>query len=138
MQIFGNVKPVAGNKWDGGWIIDPEKNPKQEYDVEITPHGRQKLKVMGYVRLKFLSETMIWTRAPANLQKCTDAAARAPDPAPAAPTPAPAPNRGDDKEPPSVYPPPAATPAPASPPAAANPEPPSWCCARPPPRPPSR
>ena len=125
LQIFGDVKPAAGGKWDGGWIIDPEKDLKTRYDVEITPQG-EKLKVMGYAGVKFLSETMIWTRAPANLQKCTEVAARAPEPAPAAPTPAPAPNRGDDKEPPSVYPPPAATPAPApaSPPAAANPEPP--------------
>jgi uncharacterized protein (DUF2147 family) len=124
LQIFGDVKPVAGGKWDGGWIIDPEKDLKTRYDVEITPQG-EKLKVMGYAGAKFLSETMIWTRAPANLQKCTESVARAPEPAPA-PTPAPAPNRRDDNEPPSVYPPPAATPAPApaSPPAATNPEPP--------------
>ena len=124
LQIFGEAKPVAAGRWDNGWIIDPEKDLKTRYDVEITPQG-EKLKVMGYAGVKFLSETMIWTRAPANLQKCTEVAARAPEPAPApAPTPTPAPNRGDDKEPPSVYPPPAATPAPASPPTAANPEPP--------------
>jgi uncharacterized protein (DUF2147 family) len=122
LQIFGDVKPVAGGKWDGGWIIDPEKSLKTRYDVEITPQG-EKLKVMGYAGVKFLSETMIWTRAPANLQRCTDSVARAPEPAPA-PVPAPAPNRRDDNEPPTVYPPPAATPAPPPPPAAANPEPP--------------
>src|SRR5262245_14879461 len=120
LQIFGDVKPVAGGKWDGGWIIDPEKDLKTKYDVEITPQG-DKLKVMGYAGVKFLSETMIWTRAPANLQKCTEVA-RAPEPA--APAPAPAPSRRDDKEPPTVYPPPAATPAPAPPPVAAAPEPP--------------
>ena len=38
-QIFGDVKPVAGGKWDGGWIIDPEKDPNTRYDVEITPQG---------------------------------------------------------------------------------------------------
>ena len=43
-QIIGDVKPVAGGKWDGGWIIDPEKDPKHKYDVEITPQG-DKLKV---------------------------------------------------------------------------------------------
>ena len=47
-QIIGDVKPVAGNKWDGGWIIDPDKDPDKKYDVEITPQGDQKLKVMGY------------------------------------------------------------------------------------------
>ena len=119
-QVIGNVKPVAGGKWDGGWIIDPDKDPNTKYDVEITPQG-EKLKVMGYAGVKFLSETMIWTRAPANLERCTESVARAP--APAAPAPAPAPNRSNDNEPPTVYPPPAATPAPAPPPAA-NREPP--------------
>ena len=67
-QIIGNVRPVAGNKWDGGWIIDPDKDPNKKYDVEITPLGDQKLKVMGYAGMKFLSETMTWTRAPADVE----------------------------------------------------------------------
>jgi len=82
-QIIGNVRPVGGNKWDEGWIVDPEKDPNKKYDVEITPQGDQKLKVMGYAGMKFMSETMIWTRAPADLKKCTDDVARTNDPAPA-------------------------------------------------------
>ena|SRR5436190_17398398 len=118
-QIFGDVKPVAGGKWDGGWIIDPEKDPNAKYDVEITLQG-DKLKVMGYAGMKFLSQTMIWTRAPADLKRCSETTARAPEPTPT-PTPAPAPNRND--EPPTVYPPPAPAPGPASPPPpAANPD----------------
>jgi uncharacterized protein (DUF2147 family) len=69
-QIIGNVKPVGRNKWDGGWIVDPDKNPNKKYDVEITPLSDQKLRVMGYAGMKFLSETMTWTRAPADLKKC--------------------------------------------------------------------
>jgi uncharacterized protein (DUF2147 family) len=109
-QIIGNVSPVAGGKWDNGWIIDPDKNPDKKYDVEITPQGDQKLKVMGYAGMKFLSETMIWTRAPADLKKCGEDVARAPDPAPG---PAPAPNQEKDA--------PAANPAPAPAPEEANP-----------------
>lgn len=75
-QIIGNVRPVAGNKWDGGWIIDPDKDPNKKYDVEITPLGDQKLKVMGYAGMKFLSETMTWTRAPADLRKCGEDVAK--------------------------------------------------------------
>ena len=63
-QVIGDVKPIAGNKWDGGWIIDPDKDPNKKYDVEITPLSDQKLKVLGYMGTKFLSETMTWTRAP--------------------------------------------------------------------------
>jgi uncharacterized protein (DUF2147 family) len=75
-QIIGNVRPVAGNKWDGGWIIDPDKNPNKKYDVEITPLSEQKLRVMGYAGMKFLSETMTWTRAPADLKKCGEDVAK--------------------------------------------------------------
>jgi uncharacterized protein (DUF2147 family) len=67
-QILGNVKPVAGGAWDGGWIYDPEDDAK--YSVEITPMGAEKLKVVGYAGSKLLSETMIWRRAPADLQRC--------------------------------------------------------------------
>ena len=107
-QIIGDVKPVAGNKWDGGWIVDPEKDPNKRYDVEITPVGDQKLKVMGYAGVKFLSETMIWTRARGDLQKCGPDTTRAPD---AAPAPAPE----ELREAPAADPTPAPTPAPPPP-----------------------
>lgn len=67
IQIIGNVKPV-GAKWDGGWIYDPEKGEK--YDVELTPVGDNKLKVLGYLGMKMFGETMMWTRAPASLDRC--------------------------------------------------------------------
>ena len=38
--------------------------------VEITPMGADRLKVMGYMGSKMLSETMMWKRAPANLKRC--------------------------------------------------------------------
>jgi uncharacterized protein (DUF2147 family) len=76
MQILGNVKPVAGGKWDGGWIYDPERRAK--YDVELTLLGDQKLKVLGYAGMKLFSETMTWTRAPADLKKCSKARTEAP------------------------------------------------------------
>ena len=67
-QIIGSVKPMTGGKWDNGWIYDPEDDSK--YSVEITPMGGDKLKVVGYMGSKFLSETMIWRRAPADLKRC--------------------------------------------------------------------
>lgn len=67
-RIIGDVKAVAGGKWDGGWIYDPDEGAK--YSVEITPIGADKLKVMGYLGSKLLSETMIWKRAPADLKRC--------------------------------------------------------------------
>jgi uncharacterized protein (DUF2147 family) len=68
-QIIGNVKPVGGNTWDNGWIYDPDRDEK--FDVEIKPVGDDKLRVTGYAGIKWLSETMTWKRAPADLQKCS-------------------------------------------------------------------
>jgi uncharacterized protein (DUF2147 family) len=67
-QIIGDVKPVASGKWDGGWIYDPEKDEK--YSVELTLLSDQSLKVMGYMGTKWLSETYMWKRAPADLKRC--------------------------------------------------------------------
>lgn len=101
VQIIGDVKPVSGGKWDNGWILDPEKDSK--YDVEITPIGADKLKVMGYAGMKFLSETYTWTRAPADLKRCdARSAERTPTP-------------GADNPPPPFTPPPAAAPQEPSP-----------------------
>jgi len=77
-QVLGDVKPVGGGKWDHGWIYDPDAEAK--YDVELTPVGADKLRVVGYAGSKWLSETMTWKRAPADLKKCSksdDAAAPA-------------------------------------------------------------
>ena len=67
-QVLGDVKPVGGGKWDNGWIYDPDAESK--YDVELTPMG-DKLKVVGYAGSKWLSETMTWKRAPADLERCS-------------------------------------------------------------------
>jgi uncharacterized protein (DUF2147 family) len=85
-QIIGNVKPVGTNKWDNGWIYDPDRGSK--YDVEVTALNGDKLKVMGYSGSKWLSETYTWKRAPADLQKCGAAgdSAAVTEPAPAATT----------------------------------------------------
>ncbi|MDP1911258.1 MAG: DUF2147 domain-containing protein, partial [Hyphomicrobium sp.] len=75
-QIIGNVKSVGKNKWDNGWIYDPDRGSK--YDVELTATGADKLKVVGYAGTKWLSETYTWKRAPADLQKCNGDTAAVP------------------------------------------------------------
>jgi uncharacterized protein (DUF2147 family) len=68
LQVLGNVKPVARNRWDNGWIYDPDEDAK--YDVEITVLRDGKLKILGYAGTKWFSETMFWTRAPVDLKLC--------------------------------------------------------------------
>lgn len=67
-QIIGDLKKVGSNTWDQGWIWDPDRGEK--FDVEIKPVGSDKLSVMGYAGIKWLSETMTWKRAAADLQTC--------------------------------------------------------------------
>lgn len=71
-QIIGDVTPAGSGHWDHGWIYSPEKGRK--YDVELTPLSNGDLRVVGYAGLKFLSRTMIWKPAPADLQLCSGGA----------------------------------------------------------------
>lgn len=68
IQVIANVPPKAPNTWDGGWIFDPEANSK--YDVELQLVAADKLKVTGYEGLKLFGQTMMWTRAPLDIQRC--------------------------------------------------------------------
>jgi uncharacterized protein (DUF2147 family) len=83
-QIIGDLVSTGGGVWggDNAWIYSPEK--KKNYNVEVTPLSDGTLKVKGYAGLSFLSKTMIWTKAPADLQRCSTQEAAA-TPAPAAP-----------------------------------------------------
>ncbi|MEQ1697811.1 MAG: DUF2147 domain-containing protein [Hyphomicrobiaceae bacterium] len=68
IQVLANVPPAGPNTWDGGWIYDPDEDSK--YDVELKLVSTDKLKVTGYAGVKFLGETMMWTRAPLDIQRC--------------------------------------------------------------------
>ena len=79
-QVIGGVAPVGGGRWDHGWIYSPERGRK--YDVELTPLKNGTLRVTGYAGVKFFSKTMIWKRAPQDLQLCGQTEAKAETPAP--------------------------------------------------------
>lgn len=121
-QILGNVKPMGPGVWDKGWIYDPEE--RSRYDVELKPLGPDRLRVVGYMGTKFLSETMIWKRAPADLQLCggqQQAKAETVEAAPP-PPPAKAPAEGSSTGPaPAPVAKAPAEPAPANPPAETKP-----------------
>ncbi len=78
-QIIGGVKSVGGDRWDNGWIYSPEK--KRNYDVELKRLDNGNLRVTGYAGVKFLSKTMIWKPAPADLQRCSTIEAKSAVPA---------------------------------------------------------
>ena len=66
--ILGGVRDMGGGRWDGGWIYSPDHGRK--FDVELTPVGTDKLRVLGYASIKMFGETRTWKRAPADLQRC--------------------------------------------------------------------
>lgn len=67
-QIIGNAMPVSDGLWDKGWIYSPER--KKRYDVELKPLDGDRLRVKGYMGSKFFAKTMIWKRAPNDLERC--------------------------------------------------------------------
>ena len=69
LQIIGNLKPGSNGVWQDGWIYDPDKD--DTFNVEIQMKGRDRLQVMGYMGVKFLSETHMWKRAPEQFAGCT-------------------------------------------------------------------
>ena len=76
-EIIHDAVSTGGGVWGGddAWIYSPEK--KKKYNVEITPLSDGTLKVKGYAGISFLSKTMIWTKAPANLERCSEQQAAA-------------------------------------------------------------
>lgn len=74
LQVIGDAAPVGGGVYDKGWIYDPKNDMR--FDVELTPQG-DKLQVMGYLDGdKTLSKTMVWTPAPADIQRCANVASK--------------------------------------------------------------
>lgn len=69
LQIIGNLKAGSNGVWQDGWIYDPDKD--DTFNVELQMKGRDRLQVMGYMGVKFLSETHMWKRAPEPFAGCT-------------------------------------------------------------------
>ena len=69
LQVIGDLKLQQNGAWDTGWIYDPKEG--KSYDVEIMLRGPDRLQVKGYMGVKFLSETFVWQRAPADLPRCS-------------------------------------------------------------------
>jgi uncharacterized protein (DUF2147 family) len=69
LAVIGNVRRTSDG-WDEGWIYNPEEGA--QYDVYLKASG-DRLTVTGYKGVKLFSKTFTWTRAPADLQRCSGA-----------------------------------------------------------------
>ena len=68
LDVIGDVKRQPDGTWDAGWIYDPKEG--KSYDVELNLKSQSTLNVIGYLGMKFLSQTLVWKRAPADLGRC--------------------------------------------------------------------
>lgn len=101
-QILGDLTSAGGGTWGGddAWVYSPEK--KKKYNVEVTPLSDGTLKVKGYAGISFLSKTMIWTKAPADLPRCGEQQAAV---TPSVPAEKAAPSAPSEKAPSAAAPP---------------------------------
>jgi uncharacterized protein (DUF2147 family) len=67
-MVIKDVAAQNDGSWDGGSIYDPEEG--KDYSVMVRADGNDRLEVRGYLGIKSLGESMIWTRAPAQLKRC--------------------------------------------------------------------
>jgi uncharacterized protein (DUF2147 family) len=68
LPVIGDLKRQRDGSWDAGWIYDPKQG--KSFDLEVRAKSADQIQIKGYVGMKFLSETFIWSRAPANLPRC--------------------------------------------------------------------
>ena len=68
LEIIKDVAPQTDGSWDGGRVYDPEEG--SAYSVMLKAESDDRLEVTGYLGTKLLSESMTWTRAPAELKRC--------------------------------------------------------------------
>jgi uncharacterized protein (DUF2147 family) len=72
LQIIGDAVRQSGDVWDKGWIYNPDEG--KSFDVEVRLKSADVLQVTGYLGVKFLSETFVWRRAPADQPRCAPGA----------------------------------------------------------------
>lgn len=68
LLMLGNFRR-EGDGWTGGRVYDPESG--NTYSGTITPDGRDRLNLRGYIGIPLLGRTERWTRAPAAQQRCS-------------------------------------------------------------------
>lgn len=68
LQVLGNLKD-QGDAWGGGWVYDPRAG--KTYDAEVKFQDANTLAVRGYLGIKLLGETKLWTRAGNNIRRCS-------------------------------------------------------------------
>jgi uncharacterized protein (DUF2147 family) len=67
-EVITGLARQSDQSWDVGKIYDPKDG--DDHDVAAKLKGANELVVTGYEGTKWLSETFVWKRAPAELSRC--------------------------------------------------------------------
>jgi uncharacterized protein (DUF2147 family) len=67
-QVLGDLRRLARNLWESGWIYNPEDEERFSASLELK--GANTLRVTGYLGIKLLGETFTWKRATTSLERC--------------------------------------------------------------------
>ncbi|MBI1273350.1 MAG: DUF2147 domain-containing protein [Alphaproteobacteria bacterium] len=67
MQFVGGFEPDEDGSFSSGWLYNPRNGFK--YSGRITPQGKDKLLLRGYIIISAIGEEEVWTREP-RLPEC--------------------------------------------------------------------
>ena len=68
LPVLGKLQEISFGTWGNGWVYDPKRG--KAYDVDVTFSQPDALSVRGYVGVRALGQTVVWTRASSNAPKC--------------------------------------------------------------------
>ncbi len=68
LQVLGDLKN-QGDSWGDGWAYDPRVG--KTYSAEVRLRDPNTLDVRGYIGIKLMGETKVWTRAGKDFRRCT-------------------------------------------------------------------
>jgi uncharacterized protein (DUF2147 family) len=67
LRVLGELKN-EGSSWGDGWVYDPRRG--KSYSADIWLNDPNTLSVRGYIGMKIMSETKVWTRAGKDIDRC--------------------------------------------------------------------
>ena len=68
LAILGQLQEISRGVWSNGWVYDPKRG--KSYDVEVTLTKPDVLSVRGYVGIRALGQTVVWTRSSTDVPRC--------------------------------------------------------------------
>jgi len=68
LPVLGSLRAMSDGSWDRGWVYDPEEGKSYDAAIKLTSHNQ--IIMTGYKGVKMFSKSFVWTRAPADLQRC--------------------------------------------------------------------